>query len=359
MYVQRIVLKNFRCFLDTVITCNNRFVLVSGKNGSGKTSLFEALYYCSYLKSFRTSIAKELFSHGSSHFFLQVDYAKQSYDPPEVLSVGINPSERVVKFNNNPIRTHKELISQFPVVVLAADDIELIKGYPEARRAFLNYSSILYDSSTLQIHKNYRRALVQRNSLLATRDLRRGIDDSLYFWTEQVWEKATLIQASHRQYLYDLEDTMNRLLKNYFPTIYSGAHITLSYAARYDSNDNFPVFLETYKQKLYEREHFLKRTCFGAHLDDFRILFKEGNARSFASRGQQKLLAFLLKFSQIIINKKNCLFLLDDFLTDFDHNLAEMSLEALKCEDKGSVFIASPIESSLVKKVLTPDHILL
>lgn len=359
MYVRKILIKNFRSFSSSLLEIDNRFVAVLGDNGAGKTSLFEALYYCSYLRSFRTNSVKDLFRHGSDHFFLQVDYNKLNSEQIDCLRVGINHNQRIVKVNDSIIRTHKELISQFPVVILSADDIELIKGYPEGRRAFLNYSAVLRDPSLLSLLKSYRRALLQRNSLLVSRDGRKGIDDALYFWTEQVWEKTCALQNSHSLYLRQLEETMNQLLSSYFSPFLQGAIITITYEPRHKSQENFLSFMDYYKQKLFERENLLKRTCFGAHLDDFKLTFREGSARIFASRGQQKLLVFLLKLSQIIQNKQECLFLLDDFLTDFDQNTLERSITALTSNDKGSVLISSPVKSSSLEKILTPQTILL
>jgi DNA replication and repair protein RecF len=65
----------------------------------------------------------------------------------------------------------------------------------------------------------------------------------------------------------------------------------------------------------------MKHSLFGAHLDDFIIQFESKSARRLASRGQQKLIITLLKMAQvrhITRHKGPLLFLIDDFITDFD-----------------------------------------
>ena len=116
----------------------------------------------------------------------------------------------------------------------------------------------------------------------------------------------------------------------------------------------------------------MRRSLFGAHLDDFSIDFyakegeegaKEGNrsqknfkARRFASRGQQKLVIFLLKIAlaqQLEKEQMQVTLLLDDFLTDFDHKrLSEclMLLSSLSCQ----VFITCPLRS-LITQHYTDD----
>lgn len=43
MYIKRIKLKNFKCFIDQEINFNNRFNLIVGNNGFGKTTILEAV----------------------------------------------------------------------------------------------------------------------------------------------------------------------------------------------------------------------------------------------------------------------------------------------------------------------------
>ena len=64
-------IRNFRCFSKEQFYFNDKKIIIVGKNGAGKTSLFEALHYLCYLKSFRTHKASELIAFNNDNFFYQ------------------------------------------------------------------------------------------------------------------------------------------------------------------------------------------------------------------------------------------------------------------------------------------------
>ncbi|CAM5186818.1 AAA family ATPase [Alishewanella longhuensis] len=74
-------LKQFRNFSELQFHANPAFNLISGENGSGKTSLLEAIYYLAHGRSFRTSRHQRLVQHDHEHFVLhaKVDHAEQTY----------------------------------------------------------------------------------------------------------------------------------------------------------------------------------------------------------------------------------------------------------------------------------------
>ena len=64
------------------------------------------------------------------------------------------------------LHSYKELVLQYQIFGLTADDIQLVGGIPERRREFLNYLILFQDTSFLQMLKRYRRVLEQRNSIM-------------------------------------------------------------------------------------------------------------------------------------------------------------------------------------------------
>jgi len=54
LQLTRVFLKNFRCFDQIILDLDEPILLVQGANGTGKTSLLEALHYACYLRSFRS-----------------------------------------------------------------------------------------------------------------------------------------------------------------------------------------------------------------------------------------------------------------------------------------------------------------
>lgn len=348
MIIQSISLKQFRCFKDQSFDTDSRIVVVEGHNGSGKSSLLEAIHYACYLRSFRTHLNRDLMQIGQDFFFINVAYQPADASIPDHIQVGFSSQEgKVVKLNQQPVQSYKELIEQFRVVTLAADDLELINGAPELRRDFLNYAMALKDPAVLAVLKQYRHILEQRNALL-----HRGMHalhptDEWRVWTEQLWDAAQRVQALRRAYLRELEDAVNTLLRDYFADATpEGMTVSFVYQAKgLHDKETFTSFWDHYLTKQFAQECEWKRSLFGAHLDDFQVIFQQKKARMFASRGQQKLLVLLIKMAQLQQLSQQGepgVLLLDDFMTDFDHNNVTRCIAALK-NLKYQLFLSTPI----------------
>lgn len=318
MHVRHIQLKNFRCFKDVVVSFNNPLVVISGANGTGKTSLLEALYYACYARSFRTHNALELVRINAPSFFIKIGFG--SDNEQHELQVGFADKKRLIKLDQHTVSTYKQLLDHYRVVTLTEDELELIKGAPEERRRFLDQATLLQDPEHVSDLKKLRHIVTARNALL-----KQGVidKDSYQVWTEQLKTCSTLIQTRRILLLNDLERLVNTLLVQYISP---------------DSSAGLEYIPKLYAPDLYEREVRFGRSFFGAHLDEFVIHFQEQKSRAFASRGQQKLLVILIKMAQIqlLAQKRGpCLVLLDDFMTDFDPYHAQALVKALiglKCQ---------------------------
>ena len=70
MYLNQLSYSNFRCLEDGRLDFDKNFNLIYGKNGQGKTSLIEAVYFLATGKSFRTKKLKELFKYNKNRIIL-------------------------------------------------------------------------------------------------------------------------------------------------------------------------------------------------------------------------------------------------------------------------------------------------
>lgn len=314
MYLSKLQLKNLRCFSDKELEFSAQTTLIEGCNGSGKTTIIEALYYLCYLRSFRTNITQELIRFESDSFFVKA-YLSDSFASKETLQVGFSPAKRLVKLNDLQVSSFKELINNYRVVVLTEDDLNIIKGGPELRRAFIDQHIYLQDPDwQVEMHQ-YKKALDQRNALLKNHVL----DLEQYqIWTNQLITRSETIRAERFIALSQIEQAINDQLTINFNAEFT---IKLVYQAK------------NWQSNLQLKEQIMQRTLFGAHLDDYTIELCDKSSRKFASRGQQKLIAILMKIVQVTLLKKSflgaILFLLDDFITDLDHAKTTILLKIL------------------------------
>ena len=300
MYLRTLQLKNLRCFSEKELEFSKEITLIEGQNGSGKTTIIEALYYLCYLRSFRTNITQELIRFNSDSFFIKAFLVESD----ETLQVGFSPAKRLVKLNDHQISSFKELINNYRIVVLTEDDLDIIKGGPEIRRSFLDQHIYLQDVEWSSKMRIYKRILDNRNALLKGK----SFDQEHYkIWTSQLIAQSEIIRQGRILALAELEMAINVQLTQAFD---ENLTIQLVYQAR------------NWNAGLQSKEQLMERTLFGAHLDDYQIQLATKLSRKFASRGQQKLVAILMKIVQVELLKKSflgaILFLLDDFVTDLD-----------------------------------------
>lgn len=346
MQLVNLQLKNFRCFNQMDLNFESSIVLIEGNNGSGKTSILEALHYLGYLKSFRTHIAKELIKIENDSFFIKATF-ENNLEKTEI-QAGLSGKKRLVKINQKSISSFKELLESYRVITLTEEDLDLIKCGPENRRNFLDQYILLSNSQFLSLSKKHKQILENRNKMLQNQIM----DQDVYIiWTKQLWEQSQLIRDLRISILKTLELELNNLLITYLP---ENCLVSFVYEEKEGSHETFETFLNN-QINLLKSEKYLGRSLFGSHLDDFHIYFKEKKSRSFASRGQQKLLVLLLKIAQINILKvkgyENIIFLLDDFITDLDQKNINILASAL-FRLKNQLIFTCPISNGYLKEFM-------
>lgn len=317
-------------------------VLLEGCNGTGKTTLLEALYYVCYLRSFRTHLPSELIRFEHANFFVRASV--HSDNLVHEIQVGFSQGKRSVKIDKKGVNSYKELMSYYRVVSLIEDDLTIIKGEPQARRAFIDQTILLLDGSYASTMQDFRKIVNNRTRLIQQLQAR---NDNYIIWTRHLWEKSHEIQKKRRELVTRLLDEVHFLVATYFDNAYT---ITCSYVARYTKqNQSFDEFMQEHKD-LFEYERKMGRSAFGAHLDDLSIQLENKKTKRLASRGQQKLIVLLFKIAQarfITRSQGPVLFLLDDFMTDFDAKTVER-LITLLCDLPGQLIFTTPVSDSII-----------
>lgn len=301
--------------------------MLCGSNGSGKTSLLEALHYGCYLRSFRTHLPRELIAHSKDTFFINIQFKEQSQ--LHELHVGFSQSskKRLVKLNQKPIQTYKELTDRYRIITLTSDDLALIHEGPEVRRTFIDQAIALAHPEYGASLRKYKHILANRTKILATGHMNQELYET---WSQQLWDQSCILQEQRAIALKALQERTNTLLTQFVP---EPLRITFTYKARLIGEARSWQELYEARPQLFDQERAMGRSLFGAHLDDIAIHFQEKGSKAFASRGQQKLIALLLKVAQLqelVAAKGPSIVLVDDFMSDFDTNRIITLLTMLK-----------------------------
>lgn len=347
MQLTSLQVKNFRCFSEKTIEFDHHLIHLQGLNGSGKTSVIEAIHYLCYLRSFRTHTPRELLYFGHENFFLKAMVAGSDENSHEI-QVGFSAKKRIVKINQHAITSYKDLMDHYRVVTLTEDDGQIIKAGPDARRTFIDQALLLADQSYGQQIRLLKHLVDTRNALLQDSNYNK---QSFEIWTYKLWQHTSIIRQARIALLTLLEHEVIRVLATIDPSL----QISFSYLPKHlDPTVNFDEFTSS-AYKMFSDEIRYKRSLFGAHLDDFSVLLQNKFTKQFASRGQQKLIILLIKMAQVTLlmaDKGPVIFLLDDFITDFDDRRAEQLLPPLLALG-GQLIFTSPSTSGSLHEALS------
>lgn len=349
------MLRNFRCFSELDLAVTSPVALIHGPNGSGKTSILEALHYACYLKSFKTHLPREMVRAEADGFGINVGIAAEGYD---VLHVSFARQKKNIKLNEKPLSSYKELYDVYKVVTITEDDLQIIQGGPLFRRTFLDHMALLTNPEYAVLAKKYKIILENRNALLSHRSQHPSQEESYHLWTDQLLKYSLAVQAERKRMLELLKEQAQPLMEALFLTN-EGISFSYEYAKPYFDLENIHSTSDLLIRypSLMSHELGQKRSLFGAHLDDFSVVFQGKASRAYASRGQQKLLVFLLKLASIkslTAASPGVILLVDDFMTDFDDARAE-SLLPLLTSLPSQLIVTSPVEALVKDKLKAYD----
>lgn len=321
----------FRCFEHIEVEFNSPVTLIEGCNGSGKSSLLEALHYACYMRSFRATSPAQMIAFNEKAFSIKLhgNTEGETWN----LTVGASAEKRQAKLDGKIITSYKQILDRYRVITITEEDLDLMQGYPEARRTFLDTILFIMNPDYTIIMRSYLKTVKQRNALF----MRSIIDVATYdIWTEKLEELSSLIQVQRKNLLEKLQDQVNELLKTYSG---NDARINCEYNIKRRTPD------------LFEREKKAQRTLLGAHLDEITIFYENHHSRHYASRGQQKMIVILFKLAALKLLQRPALVLLDDFMTDFDDARIGQLLKALLAGNN-QIIITCPLKESRLSRIL-------
>lgn len=322
MSITSLVLQNFRSYTQEVFQFSNLTVIV-GPNTAGKSNLIEALYLLSSGKSFRAEKDTQMVRFGQEmarvkgkiqdrddETILEVVVAKTASDTREAFS-------KRFLINNLPKR-RVDFMERFHALLFVPSHLDIIVGSPSLRRNFFDevLEAVDRDYRIASIH--YEKALRQRNALLHTvRETGRRDAKVFEYWDDLLIQNGQVLTKKREEFLAYCNQHENTLIE---------------FQVEYDKSIISEARLEQYKAG----EEASGVTLVGPHRDDFVVYLdkeKEKAARSFGSRGQQRLVVLQLKLLQLQFMEERLgvrpVLLLDDIFSELDDNHIQHVLDVV------------------------------
>lgn len=382
MHLAALTLEEFRCYRHLELVLPSRGLLITGANGSGKTTVLEAVGFLATARSPRAGLDRELIRWGSGEEFGTPPYARvlgrvQAAEGEASLEIalqldaaspGATPMTRKQMKVNGIGRRAVDAVGTLRAVLFAPTDLNLVTGSPSIRRRYVDVMLSQIDRRYIRALASYTNHLTQRNALLKrfAADGRNPNDpalgEELAFWDEALVAAGAYLHARRAVTLARLSGHA----ENAFLALTNGGH---TLAVRHDASIRTPATLDAplaaieqaatrdFTQALHERRREeLRRavSVIGPHRDDLTLQMDGMDLAAYGSRGQQRLAVLAVKLAEIAVMTDETgeppVALLDDILSELDPGHRAYVLDTVLAEDETRQVVITGADVSLLDR---------
>lgn len=328
MSLSRVTVTAVRNLHPVTLSPSPRINILHGANGSGKTSLLEAIHLLGLARSFRSNKLLPMiqYEQPACTVFGQVELADERSS-----NLGISrdrQGELQIRIDGQNARSTAQLAEVLPLQVINPDSFRLLEGAPKIRRQFLDWGVFHVEPRFLPAWQRLQKALRQRNSWL-----RHGTLDGAAqaAWDRELCLASDELDGYRRAYIQALKPVFEQVLGE----LVELEGLTLSYYRGWDKDKALTDVLAA----TLPRDQQLGHTQAGPQRADLRLRLGAHNAAEILSRGQQKLVVCALRIAQgHLLNQAKhgqCIYLVDDLPSELDEQHRQALcrlLDDLQCQ---------------------------
>jgi DNA replication and repair protein RecF len=242
-------------------------------------------------------------------------------------------------------------LGQLNTIAFTADELNTIRGMPEARRKFIDRGVVSLHPAYVQTLADYNRVIKQKNRLLQdASESEMSLEQTSELiapWNQQLINLSAEIHRARTDYVGRLNDVLERRL---FEREDTTIRYVSSLEGKGDLNDYESLIAERLKIRL-QAEIAAGYSLIGPHRDELEILFDGRDIRAFGSSGQQRSALIILDLAAISVyyswHNEYPLFLIDDVDAELDRKRISYLLGYL--EGRTQTFITTS-KKSLVEQ---------
>ncbi len=310
MILQKLEIYNVRNLQKVSIKPSPRINLVYGKNGSGKSSLLEAIYILGRAKSFRSSSIRPVINSTNDNLIVS---AKALQINEEFYQIGIKLDVKsiTIRINEESSKKRSDLAYALPLQIIHPKSYKLLDAGPQLRREFIDWGVFNLHDEFLNVWRKYKKALAQRNQLLKNKD-----KSLLQSWDKELVQYGEIVGNYRSQYLTLLEPLFIDIARQFMDF----NKLEIQFISGWDNKKElaFALVNDLEKDLRYGITHS------GPHRGGFLVTMDNIQVKEFVSRGQLKLLVLALHLAQVQLLYQKCskigCVLIDDVTSELDYS---------------------------------------
>lgn len=317
MVIKTVKLVNFRSHDIYKLECKDMTSLILGENGSGKTSVLEAIYIAMRGKSFK-AVDKEILKYGTGYYQIEIVYQNGE---KIIINYDGNRKQFLIKEKKFGRLPRKD---RYPVVLFEPNDLNLINSSPTKKRDYFDRIFTDLNEKYNNSLSRYNKTLKQRNEALKNDFLRR---EDLFSWNIMLARYGFLIKEERKKNI----NKINELINDYYNSIAeNNDKVKINYTYNDIDESEYLRCLEND----FEKDKITGYTNFGIHKDNYIFNFNQVDASGVASRGEIRSIILALKFIEARLlfeeNKQKPLILLDDVFSELDNKRQKCLVQNFK-----------------------------
>jgi DNA replication and repair protein RecF len=308
MILQKLEVFNVRNLLHVSILPSPRINLIYGKNGSGKSSLLEAIYILGRAKSFRSSSIRPVIKSSNDNLVVSAK-AQQQNGEVHQLGVKLDVKNITIRINQENCKRRSDLAYALPLQIIHPKSYKLLDAGPQLRREFIDWGVFNLQDEFLHVWRKYKKALAQRNQLLKKKFTRQ-----LHGWDRELVQHGLIVADFRRQYITLLQPLFVDIAREFMDF----NKLKIQFVPGWDRKKDFSLAL----QDDIDKDLRFGITHSGPHRGDFLVSMDNKQVKDFVSRGQLKLLVLALQLAQVKLLYQKCskigCILIDDVTSELD-----------------------------------------
>jgi DNA replication and repair protein RecF len=301
---------NFRNIENGTIDLLGKEVYFVGDNGQGKSNILESLYFSAYGNSFRTRNDAEIIRNGENECSIRAIFRDQR-EHTNSINTFIQDGKKRIEKNAKAIVDRKELVNTIPCVLFSHEDLDFSVGSPDRKRFFIDQSLSMYDSSYIDVLRQYKKILKTRNNLL--KDKNTGLLDVVDF---QIAEKGLEVIKRRTRTIIDF----NRVFARLYEDVSGIGNVTIDYVPSWKGSTIDEILAVLAEKRNLDLTYGTSMS--GPHRDHIRYIREKKPFVPTASTGQRRLLSLLLRTAQAQfyteVSGKKPVLLMDDVMLELD-----------------------------------------